>query len=136
MRSTPLLTAAAASALLLFAACGGDDDDTTTVDTPAGEIEVDPGDVDQDELQEAFGEDGEIDLDKAIGALSIESKLTALEAGLEINDHEVVDDKTLKIFVDGSAEDGFSMECTVAGAIFDDDETLIVAYPDGEVTCE
>lgn len=135
MRSTRLLTAAAASALLVLAACG-DDDDTTTVDTPAGEIEVDPDGVDQEQLQDAIGEDGEIDLDAAIGALSIESKLTALEAGLEINDHEVVDDKTLKIFVDGSAEDGFSIECSVAGAIFDDDETLIVAYPDGEITCE
>ena len=135
MRSTHFLTAAAASALLLLAACG-DDDDTTSVDTPAGEIEIDPDGVDQDELQEAFGEDGEVDLDKAIGAVSIESKLTALEAGLDIDDHEVVDDKTLKIFVDGSAEGGFSMECTVAGAIFDDDETLIVVYPDGEITCE
>ena len=81
MRSTHFLTAAAASALLLLAACG-DDDDTTSVDTPAGEIEIDPDGVDQDELQEAFGEDGEVDLDKAIGALSIESKLTALEAVL------------------------------------------------------
>lgn len=135
MRSTSLLTAAAASALLLLAACG-DDDDTTTVDTPAGQVEIDSGDVDQDELQDAFGEDGEVDLDKAIGALSIESKLTALEAGLDINDHEIVDDKTLKIFVDGSAESGYSFECSVAGAIIDDDETLIVAYPDGEITCE
>ena len=135
MRSTALRTAAAASALLFLAACG-DDDDSTTVGTPAGDVDVDPGDVDQEELQDAFGEDGEIDLDKAIGALSIESKLTALEAGLEIDDHEIIDDKTLKIYVDGSAEDGFSFECSVAGAIIDDDETLIVAYPDGEITCE
>lgn len=135
MRPTRLLTATAAAALLLVAACG-DDDDTTTVDTPAGAVDVDPSDVDADELQDAISEDGEIDLDEAIGALSIESKLTALDAGLEINDHEVVDDKTLKIFVDGSAEDGFSFECSVGSAIFDDDETLIVAYPDGEVVCE
>ncbi len=135
MRSTALRTAAAAFALLFLAACG-DADDSTTVVTPAGDVDVDPGDVDQEELQDAFGEDGEIDLDKAIGALSIESKLTALEAGLEIDDHEIIDDKTLKIYVDGSAEDDFSFECSVAGAIIDDDETLIVAYPDGEITCE
>ena len=132
------ITALALAASVALAACG-DDDDTTTVDTPAGQVEVDPGDVDTDALQDAVDEDGDVDFDGVLEATGIATKASALEVAMDLESFEVIDDTTLKIFVkSGSADDGTSsiMDCAVGTAVLNEGDTLIVAYPDGEVTCD
>lgn len=123
-------TAAAAASLLLLVAACGDDDDTTTVETPAGDVEVDSSDLDTDALAEAE------DIDDVLAATGLETKATALRAAMGFEDYEMVDDNTVKIFLDeGSAEDGGLTDCMVVNAIVDEDETVIAVYPDGEVNC-
>ncbi|HSL60129.1 MAG TPA: hypothetical protein VK866_19940 [Acidimicrobiales bacterium] len=48
-----------------------------------------------------------------------------------------VDGTTLRLeFADGDPELDSIFDCMVAGAFMEEGETLIVAYPGGEVTCE
>ncbi|WP_436793804.1 hypothetical protein [Actinospongicola halichondriae] len=113
--------AAAASLLLVFAACG-DDDDTTTVETPVG-------DIDTDALADAEN------IGDVLDATGLETKASAMKTAMGFDEYEMVDDKTVKIFVEGSADDGGIMDCMIANGVVDDDETVIAVYPDGEVNC-
>lgn len=126
--------AAAASLLLVFAACG-DDDDSTTVETPVGDIEIDPNDVDASDFDtDALAEAD--DIGDVLDATGLETKASAMKSAMGFDDYEMVDDKTVKIFLDeGSAEDGGIMDCMIANGVVDDDETVIAVYDDGEVNC-
>lgn len=127
-------TAAAASLLLLLAACG-DDDDTTTVETPVGDIEVDPSDVDASDFDtDALAEAD--DIGDVLDATGLETKASAMKSAMGFDEYEMVDATTVKIFLDeGSAEDGGLMDCMIANGVVSADETVIAVYPDGEVNC-
>jgi hypothetical protein len=114
---------------LVLSACSGDgsQDSAGTDDTVASVSEDAPEKTDA-----AAADDSDsirdIDLDPRLSGLEVALKGTA----------ELVDENTVRLrFVEGSV-DGVDpiKDCTVAKSILDEGMILIVAYPDGEQTCE
>ena len=130
LRRTPLALLLAGG--LVIAACGGDDDNTATVDTPAGDIDVDLDDIDTDALESAE------DLDDVLRALGIETKANALQSAMGFERFEVVDESNIRIFVEDAelADTEGLMECMIVNGVLDADEFATIVYPDGEILCE
>lgn len=124
--------AAVASFLLVLAACGDDDDTGASIETPAGDVDVsdiDAGDIDVDALQDAES------MDDVLDATGLETKTRALQAGMGFEDYELIDDKTVKIFIEEDLGTGGISECGIANAIVDEDETVIIVIGDEEINC-
>ena len=135
MRSIPRSLAAATALALALTACGGDDEAEVSADASV------EADGDAPDLSDMGSEDVEEMIGDALSGegtsfgLGLETRAGVLLDTAGATEYEVVDETTLRLtFGDGSVDDAVT-DCIVAGSVIEDDETLIVVYPDGEQTC-
>lgn len=137
--SKPTSLALLLALVLVATACGGansaESPERAEVSNNTDEI-VSNASTDPSETN-AENESLETDDSDSIRDVDLGPRLTGLEVALK-GTAEVVDDNTIRMtFDDGSvAGVGPLRACAVGKNILDEGMTLIVAYPDGEKTCE
>jgi len=122
--------------VLVFAACGGDD----PADSPTG-TDLSPGT--NETVASASNEAPETtvataaDDSDSIRDIDLDPRLTGLQVALG-GVVELVDDNTVRMtFEEGSSAGADPIRaCAVSKSVLDEGMVLIVAYPDGEKTCE
>jgi hypothetical protein len=122
--------------LLVFTACGGDDpaSSPSSTEASAGTSEtVAPASAGGTGTTVAAAAD---DSD-SIRNVALGPRLTGLEVALG-GTAELVDDNTVRMTFEEGTSDGSGplRVCAVGKSILDEGMILIVAYPDGEKTCE
>lgn len=138
-RSISRRAALTAVLLLSLAACGSDEPDASVAQsvTTAAQtvpVETSASSSDGDSIVEQIG--GE-DAVNALDSVGIGTKAFALASALGSDrEYELVNETTARIFLDGDVDTDSTMACIVVGAIIDEGETVIVVYPNGEITCE
>ena len=137
---TSLRVALALGFLVGAAACGSDD--SSGSQSTSSPTVVASGDTTGSGDSSGSGDGGIVEqiggeeAGDIVSSLGIGAKASALASALGSDrDPEIIDDTTAKIFLDGDVEADSVMACIVVGAIIDQDETVIVAYPNGETTC-
>ncbi len=122
--------------LLILAACGGDDPTgaPSTAEASAGTSGTVASASDDAAGTTVIGAPDDSD---SIRDVAISPRLTGLEKALN-GTAELVDEKSVRLtFESGSVNGtGAFRACAVGPRLLDEGMILIVAYPDGEKTCE
>ncbi len=137
--------AIAAIALALpLAACGGDDSsDDAAPPTIAADDATSAGGGADDDMTSEEAADAAADMiegaasgdgDNTMG-LDLETRVTALDAALDFEDHSIDGSTLTLVFGEGTVESDGMIACIGGGAVMGEGETLVLEYPDGSTTC-
>lgn len=135
----------AAALVAVTAGCGGSDDgaepDPTSApaETAAAE-DATTEDASTDDAADTGANAGTgvadaVGAGDALDSASIDTMAMAIGAAMG-GEAEVVNDTTIRVVLDGDVEANGPMACIIADAVLTQGQTLIVAYPNGEQTCE